>query len=83
MAEKRGVSVARIALAWLLQRTAVSSVIVGAKTVEQLEDNLAASGLALDADEMKALDEVSRLPAEYPGWMVERQARYRPAVVER
>jgi len=83
MAEKRGVSVARIALAWLLHRPAVSSVIVGAKTVEQLEDNLAASGLELDADELKALDEVSRLPAEYPGWMVERQARYRPAVVER
>jgi aryl-alcohol dehydrogenase-like predicted oxidoreductase len=69
----RGVSVARVALAWVLGKPHVMSVIVGAKTVEQLDDNLAAAGLALSAEETAKLDEVSRLPAEYPGWMFDRQ----------
>jgi aryl-alcohol dehydrogenase-like predicted oxidoreductase len=68
-----GVSVARVALAWMLAKPHVMSVIIGAKTVEQLDDNLAASGLVLDAAEMATLDQVSALPAEYPGWMLERQ----------
>jgi aryl-alcohol dehydrogenase-like predicted oxidoreductase len=68
-----GVSVARVALAWLLHKPVVMSVIVGAKTVEQLDDNLAATSLGLSADEMERLDKVSALPPEYPGWMVERQ----------
>jgi aryl-alcohol dehydrogenase-like predicted oxidoreductase len=68
-----GVSVARVALAWMLAKPHVMSVIIGAKTVEQLDDNLAASGLVLDAAEMARLDQVSALPAEYPGWMLERQ----------
>ena len=78
IAEARGVSVARIALAWLLHRKVVTSVIIGAKTVEQLDDNLAATDLALTADELAKLDAVSALPAEYPGWMVERQGAGRP-----
>ena len=73
IADARGVTVARVALAWVLQRPFVMSVIVGAKTVEQLEDNLAATTLQLDADELARLDKVSALPPEYPGWMIERQ----------
>jgi aryl-alcohol dehydrogenase-like predicted oxidoreductase len=65
--------VARIALAWVLQRPFVMSVIIGAKTVEQLDDNLAATELTLTPAELEALDRVSALPAEYPGWMIERQ----------
>jgi aryl-alcohol dehydrogenase-like predicted oxidoreductase len=67
------VSVARVALAWLLAKPAVMSVIIGAKTVEQLDDNLAATGLTLTAEEIAKLDEASVLPSEYPGWMLERQ----------
>ena len=71
--EAHGVSVARVALAWLLAKPHLMSVIIGAKTPEQLEDNLAAVDLMLTADEMTRLDEVSELPAEYPGWMFGRQ----------
>jgi aryl-alcohol dehydrogenase-like predicted oxidoreductase len=69
-----GVSVARIALAWLLQRKAVMSVIIGAKTIEQLDDNLAAAELALSPEEIAALDKVSALKPEYPGWMLTQTA---------
>lgn len=77
MAEARGVSVAQVALAWLLHQPQVTSVIIGAKRPEQLADNLAATQVSLGADELRTLDEVSRLPAEYPGWMFERQGDYR------
>ncbi len=77
VAEARGVSVARVALAWLLAKPWVSSIIIGAKTDEQLADNIAATALRLSADEMQRLDEVSALPAEYPGWMLERQGAAR------
>ena len=70
-------SVARVALAWLLSKNHVMSVIIGAKTVEQLEDNLAAADLTLTDDEIAKLDQVSALPAEYPGWMMERQGSVR------
>ena len=73
----RGVSVARIALAWLLQRTGVMSVIIGAKTIEQLDDNLAATELTLSPEEIAALDAVSALGPEYPGWMLTRTAEGR------
>jgi aryl-alcohol dehydrogenase-like predicted oxidoreductase len=75
--DAHGVSVARVALAWLLHKPAVMSIIIGAKTVEQLDDNLAAVDLALSADEMAELDAVSALRAEYPGWMLERQGAHR------
>ena len=71
----KGVSVAQIALAWLLHQRAVTSVIVGAKRVEQLDDNIAATQVELSADDLAKLDEVSRLPSEYPGWMLEFQNR--------
>jgi diketogulonate reductase-like aldo/keto reductase len=53
------------------------SVIIGAKTTQQLDDNLAAADLQLSDEEIARLDQVSALPAEYPGWMTERQARNR------
>lgn len=81
IADAHGVSVARIALAWLLQQRFVTSVIIGAKTVEQLDDNLAAVDVALTADEVAELDRVSALPAEYPGWMLERQGAERRAAL--
>jgi aryl-alcohol dehydrogenase-like predicted oxidoreductase len=77
IAQAHGVSVAQIALAWLLHQPQVTSVIVGAKRPDQLADNLAAAQVTLSADELAALNEVSRLPAEYPGWMFERQGEFR------
>jgi aryl-alcohol dehydrogenase-like predicted oxidoreductase len=73
IANAHGVSVARVALAWLLQRPGVMSVIIGAKSVEQLDDNLAAVKLTLTPEQVATLDAVSALPKEYPGWMLERQ----------
>ncbi|RQH02760.1 aldo/keto reductase [Paraburkholderia dinghuensis] len=73
IADNKGVSVAQIALAWLLHQPVVTSVIVGAKRVDQLDDNVAATKVPLSAEELAILDEVSQLPAEYPGWMLERQ----------
>ncbi len=63
----------RIALAWLLTRPFVTSVIIGAKTPEQLADNLGASDVTLAAEHVEELDAASAIPREYPGWMVERQ----------
>ena len=74
IAEARGVSVARIALAYVLNKQFVMSVIIGAKTPEQLDDNLAAIDITFTPEEMARLDDVSKLPSEYPGWMFERQA---------
>jgi aryl-alcohol dehydrogenase-like predicted oxidoreductase len=72
-----GVSPARVALAWLLAKSHVMSVIIGAKTIAQLDDNLAAVDLQLTAEDIGRLDEVSDLPAEYPGWMLARQGGHR------
>lgn len=77
IAEAKGVSVAQIALAWLLHQPVVSSVIIGAKKPEQLADNIASTKVVLSEDELKTLAEVSAIPAEYPGWMLERQGEYR------
>jgi aryl-alcohol dehydrogenase-like predicted oxidoreductase len=77
IAERHRASVAQVALAWLLSRPAVTTVILGAKTVEQLDDNLKARTLRLSEEDLKALDEASRLPPEYPGWMLEAQGKYR------
>ena len=73
---------AQIALAWLLHQPVVMSVIIGAKRVEQLEDNLAATALRLTAEDLAVLDTASRLPAEYPGWMFERQGGSRKAQLD-
>nr|WKF61573.1 NADH-specific methylglyoxal reductase [Paraburkholderia busanensis] len=82
IAEAKRVSVAQIALAWLLHQPVVTSVIVGAKKVEQLDDNIAATSVELSADELTKLDRVSTLPAEYPGWMLERQGEVRRKQLE-
>ena len=77
IAKGHGVSVARVALAWLLHQPAVTSVIVGAKSREQLADNIAATDLKLTDAELQTLNEVSILPSEYPGWMFDRQNKDR------
>ena len=77
IAEAHHVSVAQIALAWLLNKNHVSSVIIGAKTVKQLDDNIASTKLLLTSEELATLDEVSQLPPEYPGWMMAMQGQYR------
>jgi aryl-alcohol dehydrogenase-like predicted oxidoreductase len=71
------VSVARVALAYVLHKSFVTTVIIGAKTIEQLDDNIAATKLHLSAEEMKVLDDVSTMPAEYPRWMLDRQGMER------
>ena len=73
IAAAHGVSVARVALAYVLAKPFVTSVIIGAKTLEQLDDNLAAAALTLTPEQLATLDAVSALPAEYPGWMIEFQ----------
>jgi aryl-alcohol dehydrogenase-like predicted oxidoreductase len=77
MAEAKGVTIAQIALAWLLHQKVVTTVIVGAKRIEQLDDNIAATNVKLNDDELAALDEVSQLESEYPGWMLARTGEYR------
>ncbi|MBN9508716.1 MAG: aldo/keto reductase [Alphaproteobacteria bacterium] len=77
VAAAHDVSVARVALAWLLHKPWVSSVIIGAKRLEQLHDNIGATHLRLSEEEMAALDEAGALPAEYPGWMLLRQGGMR------
>ena len=67
------VSAARVALAWTKDKPGVTSVIIGAKTHDQLLDNIACTELQLTSDEIKELDEISALTPEYPGWMVDRQ----------
>ena len=74
IAEEQGVSVPQIALAWLLHQPAVTSVIIGAKRLEQLEDNLQSVTLSLTNEQLQRLDAVSQLPPEYPQWMLSRQA---------
>ncbi len=81
IAEAKGVSVAQIALAWLLHQPVVTSVIVGAKRIEQLEDNIAATQVRLSAEDLQTLDAVSALPSEYPGWMLSRQGDARRAQI--
>ena len=68
IAEGHGVSPARVALAWLLARPAVTTVIIGARTDDQLADNLAAADLELSGGEIERLEEVSRPPLIYPFW---------------
>jgi len=77
VAKARGCTVAQVALAWLLHQSVVTTVIIGAKRPEQLRDNLGAVDVELSTEDLARLDEVSALPREYPGWMLERQGAYR------
>jgi aryl-alcohol dehydrogenase-like predicted oxidoreductase len=83
IADAHQTSVATVSLAWILAKPFVTSVIIGAKRVDQLEQNLAAAELQLTQDELKQLDEVSALPPEYPGWMIPFQNINRLADVPR
>jgi aryl-alcohol dehydrogenase-like predicted oxidoreductase len=83
IAQAHNTGVATIALAWVLAKPFVTSVIIGAKRIEQLDQNLAAVDVPLTPEEIKQLDEVSALPPEYPGWMVPFQNMNRLADVPR
>ncbi|WP_414899774.1 aldo/keto reductase [Sphingomonas flavalba] len=83
IANAHGVSMAQVALAWLLHQPAVTSVIVGARRIDQLADNLAAASVSLSADQLAALDAASTLPPEYPQWMIDRQGVDRRRMLER
>ena len=74
IADDHLVSVAQVALAWLLAQPHVTSVIIGAKNHEQLLDNMAATELTLSAEQIQAISEASALPSEYPQWMLTRQS---------
>lgn len=79
IAVAKDVTVAQVALGWLLHQPVVTSVIIGAKKQEQLQDNLKAVDVKLTADELSQLDVASKLSPEYPGWMIERQGADRKA----
>jgi aryl-alcohol dehydrogenase-like predicted oxidoreductase len=83
IAQAHNTGVATVALAWILEKPFVTSVIIGAKRIDQLRQNLSAADLQLTEDEIKKLDEVSALPPEYPGWMVPFQNVNRLANVPR
>ena len=82
IAKARDCSPARISLAWLLTKPVVTSVIIGAKRLDQLQDNLAAVEIAFTEEEILLLDEVSALPPEYPGWMIPFQGASRLGPVD-
>jgi aryl-alcohol dehydrogenase-like predicted oxidoreductase len=82
IATSHGVSIATVALAWLLHQPQVTSVILGAKRPAQLAENMAAADIKLLRQEFEQIRDVSALPAEYPGWMFELQGKYRRAQLE-
>ncbi len=77
IAKAHNCSAARVSLAWLLSKPVVTSIIIGAKRLDQLEDNIATTELQLTPDELQQLDAVSALPPEYPGWMLQTQSSNR------
>ena len=74
VAKAHGASVAQVAIAWLLARDAVSSVLIGASKRHQLDDNLGAAALTLGDDEIAALDVATELSPVYPNWFIDRLA---------
>jgi aryl-alcohol dehydrogenase-like predicted oxidoreductase len=73
VAKEKNVTVARVALAWLLAQPGITSVIIGANKMTQLEDNLKAAALELSAEEIETLSATTKPPQLYPQWMIERQ----------
>ncbi len=71
------VSAAQVALAWLLKKPGVTSIIIGAKNTEQLLDNIASTELELSETDFSQLESASSLVTEYPAWMIERQGQGR------
>lgn len=82
IAAEKGCSVPQVALAWLLHQKVVSSVILGARRVDQLTENIGATEVPLTAEDIAMLDAVTELPAEYPGWMIESQTEYRAQLMQ-
>jgi len=82
VSDETGISVPRVALAWILTRPFITSIIIGAKTPEQLRDNLGATDVRLAKEHIERIDAASALPAEYPAWMVTRQHRDRQPATE-
>lgn len=77
IAKSHKVSIAQIALAWVRQQPGITSTIIGAKTLDQLHDNIASTEIQLSEEDLSKIDKISPLPMQYPGWMVERQSAYR------
>jgi len=82
IAKSHECSPAQVALAWILSKPFVASVLMGAKRIDQLKDNLAAIHLKLTQEELKSLDEASQLPLEYPEWMLATQGADRLGPVD-
>jgi aryl-alcohol dehydrogenase-like predicted oxidoreductase len=82
IAQTRNVSVSQVALAWVLSHDYVTTVLIGAKRLDQLEENLKAVEIEFSADELARLDEISQLAPEYPGWMLKMAAGDRYPGVE-
>ena len=72
IAKSKNATIPQLALAWLLHQKAVTSIIIGANKIEQLEDNIGSTGIKFSSDELIELNEISKLPTEYPAWMLER-----------
>ena len=73
IAKEKGATIAQVALAWLLAQAGITSIIIGANKMSQLEDNLKAADLELTAAEIEALSATTAPAAQYPQWMIERQ----------
>jgi aryl-alcohol dehydrogenase-like predicted oxidoreductase len=74
IAKGKGVSVAQIALSWVLHQSSVTSCIIGAKKVEQVQDNIDSVKISFSEPELKTLNELSKLKSEYPQWMIDLQS---------
>jgi len=70
--------VAQVALGWQLHKSYVTTVIMGAKTEAQLQDNLGAVNVALDAEDLAAIDAASAITPQYPNWMIGMQSDRKP-----
>ncbi|MFN2578010.1 MAG: aldo/keto reductase [Pyrinomonadaceae bacterium] len=82
IAKQKGVSIAQVALAWLLAQSGVTSIIIGANKMSQLEDNLGAADLELSKEEVEDLSRTTTPAALYPEWMIQRQNAGRVAPVQ-
>jgi aryl-alcohol dehydrogenase-like predicted oxidoreductase len=71
--KRHNISVARVALAWMLTKPYVTSIIIGAKNTDQLTDNIEATKFQLTEEDLQQLEQISALTPEYPAWMIERQ----------
>lgn len=81
IAKEKGCTVPQVAIAWLLHQKVVTSVILGAKRVDQLTDNIGATEVELSDDDLAALDKATALSVEYPGWMMATQNSYRETLM--